>query len=134
MPRMLFLNTHVRDLPAAMAFFGRLGFTFNPQFTGEDAACMVVNDLACVMLLTEARFAGFTPRAVCDTATHAEALFAFSVESADAVHALVAEAVAAGGRAVGEVVDHGFMVQHAFADLDGHTWEVFWMDPGHLAA
>ncbi|HET7824779.1 MAG TPA: VOC family protein [Anaeromyxobacter sp.] len=128
-PRKLFVNLPVRDLNASKRFFTQLGFEFNPQFTDEKAACMVVSDEAYVMLLTEPFFRTFTKRQLCDTSRETEGLFALSCESRAEVDDLVRKAVAAGGRHAAEPQDHGFMYGWSFYDLDGHHWEVLWMDP-----
>lgn len=127
--RKIFVNLAVRDLGRAKDFFGKLGFAFNPQFTDEKAACMIVSDEAYVMLLTEAFFRTFTRREPCDTSTHTEGLFALSCNSRAAVDELVEKAVAAGGQRAMDPMDHGFMYGSSFYDPDGHHWEVFWMDP-----
>ena len=129
MSRMLFLNLAVRDLPATKAFFTRLGFAFNPQFTDDKAACMIVSEQAFVMLLAEPFFRTFTNLAPCDTRSHTEALIAISCASRAEVDELVATAIAAGGRHAMPAQDHGFMYGWSFYDLDGHHWEVMWMDP-----
>ncbi|MEP7117126.1 MAG: VOC family protein [Acidobacteriota bacterium] len=130
--RKLFVNLSVRDLPAAQQFFAALGFTFNPQFTDDNAACMIVSDEAFVMLLTEPFFRGFTKKEICDTATRTEGLFALSCTSREEVSALVKTALAHGGSAAMDPQDHGFMFAWSFYDLDGHHWEVMWMDPAHV--
>ena len=128
-PRMLFVNLPVRDLKQSVAFFTKLGFTFNPQFTDENATCMIVSEQAFVMLLVDKRFKDFTKRQICDAHTHTEALFCFSAGSRDEVKQLVEKAIAAGGSHAMEPQDHGFMFGWSFYDLDGHHWEVMWMDP-----
>ncbi|MFO0627480.1 MAG: glyoxalase/bleomycin resistance/extradiol dioxygenase family protein [Polyangiales bacterium] len=133
-PRSLFVNLPVRDLPRAVAFFTTLGFAFNPAFASDQGACMVINDRASVMLLATSFFRTFTPRAICDTRTHVEALFTVSCERREDVEALVRLAVAHGGEAAGEPQDHGFMVDWGFYDLDGHGWGVAWMNPNPASA
>ena len=127
--RKLFVNLAVRDLKKSKEFFSTLGFGFNPRFTDDNAACMVVSDEAFVMLLTEPFFKTFTKRAQCDTTRHTEGLFALSCESREEVDRLVKKAVAAGGTHAMEPQDHGFMYGWSFYDPDGHHWEVLWMDP-----
>ena len=127
--RKIFLNLSVKDLNATKAFFAALGFTFNPQFTNDSAACMIVSEAAYVMLLTEPFFEGFTKKALCDTRTHTEALIALSCENRDDVNEMVRRAEAAGGREAMPVQDQDFMYARSFYDLDEHHWEVFWMDP-----
>lgn len=131
-PRMLFVNLAVRDLQRTKEFFSKLGFTYNPQFTDDNAACMIVNDNTFVMLLQEKFFGQFTKRRICDTATQTEALLALSAESREEVDALVKAAIAAGGSHAMDPQDHGFMYGWSFYDPDGHHWEVAWMDPAHL--
>lgn len=127
--RMLFVNLAVKDLARTKSFFAALGFSFNPQFTDDNAACMVVNDQALVMLLAEPFFKGFTSREICDSRTHAEGLYGVSCASRAEVDALMDKALAAGATDANKVQDHGFMYGRAFFDLDGHHWEVMWMDP-----
>ena len=128
-PRQIFVNLAVRDLKKSMDFFSTLGFGFNPQFTDEKAACMIVNDEAFVMLLTEPFFRTFTKRTPCDTSRHTEGLFALSCESRAEVDELVRKAVSGGGSHAMDPMDRGFMYGWSFYDPDGHHWEVLWMDP-----
>lgn len=128
----IFVNLPVKNLDASKAFFGALGYTFNPQFTDHTAACMVISDDIFAMLLTEEKFREFTPKAISDAKRSTEVLIALSCESREQVYDLVRKAVAAGGKTYSEPKDYGFMVQHGFEDLDGHIWEVMWMDPGHV--
>lgn len=127
-PRKIFLNLPVRDLEATKEFFGKLGFFFNPMFTDQNAACMILNDEAFVMLLVEGRFKDFTSKAICDTRTHVEGLFAITCDSRAEVDAMYAAAIDAGATGTGEPVDYGFMYQRNIYDLDGHHWELFYMD------
>lgn len=126
---MLFVNLPVRELSRSVEFFTRLGFDFDPKFTDDRATCMILGDRACVMLLEDARFRDFTRREICDPTTHTEALVAVSQASRDAVDAMAEAAAAAGAKTAMEPQDHGFMYGRSFYDLDGHHWEVFWMDP-----
>lgn len=123
----IFVNLPVADLPASIAFFEALGFAFDARFTDDTAACMVVSDSIFVMLLTREKFATFTPRPVSDARRSTEVLVCLSLESREAVDALVRKAVAAGGAVVREPADHGFMYEHGFEDLDGHLWELVHM-------
>jgi uncharacterized protein len=127
--RKMFVNLPVRDLQKSMRFFSTLGFEFNKQFTNENGACMMISDEAFVMLLSEPFFKTFTKQALCDTKTSTEGLFALSCENRAEVDELVKKAVAAGGRHAMDAQDHGFMYGWSFYDLDGHHWEVLWMDP-----
>jgi uncharacterized protein len=126
--RKMFVNLPVHDLHRSMEFFSTLGFTFDPRFTDEKAACMVVSDEAFVMLLTEPFFKTFTRRRVCNTARDTEGLFAISCRSRSEVDEMVRTAIAAGGAHAMDKQDHGFMYGWSFYDLDGHQWEVIWMD------
>src|SRR5262249_4827439 len=113
----------------AKAFFSALGFDFNPKFTDDNGACMVVSADGYVMLLAEPFFKTFTAREVCDTSRQTEALLAVSCESRNEVDDLVNKAVAAGGRDAVPAQDHGFMYGRSFYDPDGHHWEAVWMEP-----
>ena len=126
--KQIFVNLPVADLKASIAFFTRLGFTFNPQFTDETGTCMIVGDNIFAMLLARERFAGFAPHPPADARAATEVLLALPLDSRDAVDAMVREAVAAGGNTYSAPQDHGFMYQHGFQDLDGHVWEVFQMN------
>ncbi len=127
MARQIFVNLPVRDLERSKAFFSRLGFGFNAQFTDEKAACMVVEDNISVMLLAEPFFKTFTSKAVADAKKSTEVLVCLSCGSKDEVDRLVANASANGGKTVREPQDHGFMYQPAFEDPDGHIWELVHM-------
>lgn len=132
--RKIFVNLPVRDLNRSMEFFARLGFRFNPQFTDDKAACMILSNEGFVMLLGEPFFKGFTKKNLCDTATHTEALLALSCSSRDEVDTMVKTAVANGGSHAMDSMDHGFMYGWSFYDPDGHHWEVLWMDEAALAS
>lgn len=127
MPRQLFVNLPVQDLDRSVAFFTALGFSFNPQFTDENATCMIVSDDIFVMLLVAPYFATFTRKPVSDAFRQSEVLLALSYGSRAQVEEIVAKAVAAGAGTPVEAKDLGFMYQHGFEDLDGHQWEVFHM-------
>ena len=127
--RQIYVNLAVKDLSKSMEFFSTLGFSFNPQFTDDKAACMVVSGDASVMLLSEPFFRGFTRREPCDTSRANEALLALSCESRAEVDAMVRKAIDAGGSHAMDPMDHGFMYGWSFYDVDGHHWEVLWMDP-----
>ena len=130
--RKLFLNIPVKDLERSKTFFAGLGFEFNPQFTDDTAACMVLSEDGYVMFLTEPKFREFSRKQVCDTRTHNEGLFAIAADSRAEVDQLVKKAVTTGGKHASDPQDHGFMYGWSFLDPDGHHWEVFWMDPGHV--
>jgi hypothetical protein len=130
--RKLFVNLAVRDLERSKAFFAKLGFGFEPKFTDEKAACMILSDEAFVMLLSEPFFRTFTKREPCDTTKQTEGLFCLSCESRGEVETMVKTAVANGGKHAMDPQDHGFMYGWSFYDPDGHHWEVMWMDAAAL--
>jgi len=132
MARKIFVNLAVHDLKKSMEFFSTLGFTFNPQFTDDKAACMIISDEAFVMLLSEPFFKSFTKREPCDTTRATEALMALSCASRAEVDEIVRKAIDAGGKHAMDPQDHGFMYGWGFEDLDGHIWEYVWMDPAHV--
>ncbi|MFE0036001.1 VOC family protein [Streptomyces sp. NPDC059015] len=126
--QMIFVNLPVKDLDASKAFWEAVGYTFNPRFTDETAACMVISDSIFAMLLTEARFKDFTRKDVADAASSTEVIVALSAESREKVDELTDAALAAGGSPANEPQDHGFMYGRSFQDPDHHIWEVVWMD------
>lgn len=128
MTTQIFVNLPVRDLDRSKAFFTALGYANNPQFTDENAACIVISDTIYVMLLVEPFFQGFTRKTICDARTHTEAILCLSAESRAGVDALADKAIAAGGRETLEAKDYGFMYQRSFQDPDGHQWEIVHMD------
>ncbi|MEQ1551768.1 VOC family protein [Sphingorhabdus sp.] len=129
MSKMIFVNLPVADLPKAMAFYSALGFTNNPHFTDETAACMVWDEGIHVMLLTHAKWGGFTTRPIC-SAGSSEVALAINFDSRDEVDRIIAAAAAHGGVAdINPPEDHGFIYQRSLTDPDGHVWEPFWMDP-----
>lgn len=130
--RKIFVNLAVRDLQKSKDFFSKLGFGFDPRFTDEKAACMVISSEAYVMLLAEPFFKTFTKREICDTSKQTEGLFALSCASRAEVDDMVKKATAAGGTRAMDPQDHGFMYASSFYDPDGHHWEVLWMDPAAL--
>jgi predicted lactoylglutathione lyase len=127
--RLLFLNLPVADLSAGRAFFAALGFEFNEKFCDEGAACMVVSDQAYVMLLQRERFAEFVTKPVADATKETALTACISAASREEVDALAAAATAAGAGTAKDPQDYGFMYQRSFHDLDGHLWEIAWMDP-----
>ena len=131
-PRKLFVNIAVNDLQRSIDFFEALGFTFNQQFTDATATAMLVGEDAYFMLLQRDRFQSFTTHAINDPRKATGAFFALSVDSPEAVDAMVKKAVSLGGAHAMEPQDHGFMFGWSFYDLDGHHWEVFWMDPSFV--
>lgn len=124
----VYINLPVADLDRSRAFFGGLGFEFNDQFSDDTALAMRISDTCFAMLLTHAKFAGFTPRRIADASQTTEVLTALQLESREAVDRLTDRALANGGGVVRDAEDHGFMYGRAFADPDGHIWELFWMN------
>ncbi|MER5400487.1 VOC family protein [Streptomyces sp. NPDC002599] len=127
--QMIFVNLPVSDVAASRKFFTELGYTINPQFSTDDCACVVISDTIIAMLLGRQRYADFTKKEIADATKTSEVLLCLSAESREKVDELVDAAIAAGGSGTGETQDQGFMYGRAFDDLDGHTWEVMWMDP-----
>lgn len=128
----VFVNLPVKDLEKSKAFFRSLGFTFNPQFTDDNAACMVISDHNYAMLLTQDYFKSFATKPISDAHKATEVLIALGLDKKDAVDDMVDKAVKAGGKEPKPMQDHGFMIVRTFEDLDGHTWEIMWMDPSHV--
>ncbi|MCP3763347.1 glyoxalase/bleomycin resistance/extradiol dioxygenase family protein [Domibacillus sp. A3M-37] len=124
----IFVNLPVKDLQKSMAFFSEIGFEFNPQFTDENAGCLVISDHIFVMLLVEEFFQSFTKRKIADTSASTEVIIALSASSREQVDEIVQKALAAGGKAANDLIDEGFMYGGSFQDIDGHMWEVMWMD------
>ena len=128
---MIFVNLPVVSLKKSVEFFTGLGFEFNAQFTDETSTCMIVNDTIYVMLVEHSKFAGFIDKPIAP-ATSTEAIFSFGCDSADTVRELSEKAFSLGARKVNEPTDHGFMFSWGFEDLDGHLWDLFWMNPEHV--
>ena len=129
MSHKLFVSLPIKNLERTVAFFEALGFSFNPKLTSDNAACMLIGEHAFAMLLVEPFFKTLTTKEICDTATHVEGAYGLSCETRAEVDAMVEKALAGGGKDGGPPEDHGFMYQRSFEDLDGHHWEVLWMDP-----
>jgi predicted lactoylglutathione lyase len=127
--RMIFVNLPVKSVEASRRFFGALGFTFNAQFSDANTASMVIEENIVAMLLEEDRFQGFITGEISDTAKGKEVLIALSCASRAEVEETQAKAIAAGARPWMPPQDHGFMYGTSFQDLDGHVWELVWMDP-----
>ncbi|MER7687759.1 VOC family protein [Streptomyces sp. NPDC097610] len=127
--QMIFVNLAVNDIDTSKKFFTELGYTINPQFTTDDCACVVISDTIIAMLLSKQRYADFTKKEIADPTKTSEVLLCLSAESREKVDELCDKALAAGGSGTREAQDHGFMYGRTFDDLDGHTWEVMWMDP-----
>lgn len=129
MAKQIYVNLPVKNLKQSMTFFTALGFRFEPNFTNDAAACMIVGENIFVMLLIESFFKTFTKKELCDAKKSTEVLVCLSCDSRAHVDELVAQASAAGGTIQRDPQDHGFMYAHAFEDLDGHIWELVYMEP-----
>ena len=130
MPRQIFVNLPIKNMEKSQAFFRALGFDFNPQFTNEQGACLVIEkDSIYAMLLVEPFFQTFIKKTIADAHKTTEVLVCISCASRAEVDAMVKSALGAGGKTHGTPQDHGFMYMHGFEDLDGHLWEVMWMNP-----
>ena len=132
MATQIFVNLPVKDLDKSIAFFTKLGYTFNPQFTDANATCMIISENIFTMLLVEPFFKGFTDKEIVNAHKSTEVLMGLSADSRAGVDDLVNKAVAAGGIEPRPAQDHGFMYSRNFSDLDGHIWEIFWMNPEHV--
>jgi uncharacterized protein len=128
----IFLNLPVRDLNKTIEFFTKLGFKFNPQFTDENATCMIVGEDIFVMLLVEKFFTTFTKKEISDTSKNTEMIVALSMESKEKVDQMINKVVEAGGKESREAQDRGWMYGRSFEDINGHLWEVFYMDESAL--
>jgi hypothetical protein len=128
----VFVNLPVKDLERSKAYWQKLGYSFNPQFTDDKAGCMVVSDTIYAMLITEPFFKTFTPKPIADAKTSTEVLVALSFESRAAVDEFASIALANGAKEAKPAQDHGFMYQRSIEDIDGHIWEPFWMNASHV--
>jgi uncharacterized protein len=128
----IFVNLPVKDLQKSMAFFTSLGFTINKQFTDENAACLVISDEIYAMLLTEKFFKTFMKKEIADTTKSVEVINALMLDNRAAVDELAKKAFKAGAGKLRDPEDTGFMYGRSFIDLDGHHWEIGWMDPAHV--
>ena len=128
----IFVNLPIKDLNKTIEFFTKLGFTFNPQFTDKNATCMIVGDDIFVMLLVEKFFKTFTKKEICNTTKDTEVIVALSAESREKVDEMINRVIEAGGRESREPQDHGWMYVRSFQDLDGHLWEIIYMDNVYL--
>jgi hypothetical protein len=126
--KMTFVNLPVKDLNKSIDFFSKIGFEFNPQYTDENATCMIINDNTFVMLLVESFFQTFTKKELSDATKTTEVIMALSAQSREQVDEIVNKALEAGGKASNDRFDHGFMYGWSFQDMDGHLWEVMYMD------
>ncbi|GAB2453540.1 extradiol dioxygenase [Hymenobacter qilianensis] len=129
MATQIFVNLPVKDLFRSVEFFTKLGYRFNQQFTDENATCMIVGENIYVMLLVEPFFQTLTKKEIVDATKSTEAIICLSADSREQVDEMISKAVNAGGTITREPEDHGYMYGHGYQDLDGHLWEVMYMDP-----
>lgn len=127
----IFINLPIENLKRSVDFFSALGFTFNPQFTGEDSTCMIIGENMYSMLVEREKFSTFIEKPIADKST-VEMLISLSCESSDKVRELSEKAFSLGARQINDAEDHGFMYSWGFEDLDGHIWDLFWMNPEHV--
>ena len=128
----IFLNLPVKDLNRSIAFFTQLGFSFNPKFTDDKATCLIIGENINAMLLVEEFYKTFTNKQICNAATTSEVLISISIETREKVDEMIEKAVKAGGSEYMETRDYGWMYQRVFLDIDGHHWEVFYMDESQI--
>lgn len=128
----IFLNLAVKHLNKSINFFTELGFSFNSKFTNEKAACLIIGENINVMLLVEEFYQTFTDKQICDTATASEVLISISMETREKVDGIMEKVLKAGGTHYLEAKDYGWMYQRNFLDIDGHHWEVFYMDESQI--
>ena len=129
MHKQIYVNLPVKNLDRTKEFFSALGYSVNPQYSNDQAVCMVISDDIFAMLLVEDFFKTFTTKPIADATKTTEVLVCLSCDSREEVDSLVKKALAAGGRAPNPIQDYGFMYSHGFEDLDGHVWELVYMDP-----
>ncbi|MGO4182500.1 VOC family protein [Paenibacillus sp. TAF43_2] len=128
----IFVNLPIKDLNKTVDFFTKLGFEFNPQFTDEKATCMIIGPNIFAMLLVEQYFQTFIDKEIADSSKTAEVIVALSAESREQVNEIVNKALEAGGKPAKDPIDHGFMYNWSFQDIDNHLWELVYMDPSAI--
>lgn len=128
----IFINLPISNLQETMEFFAKLGFTFNQQFTNENATCMILEENIYIMLLVEGYFKTFTSKELINRKTHVGQLLSIPMESKEAVDSFIELAISNGGKRAGNPIDMGFMYQKSFNDINDYTWEIFWMDENHV--
>ncbi|MDD4989293.1 MAG: glyoxalase [Candidatus Pacebacteria bacterium] len=128
----IFVNLPVKDLQKTMTFWKSLVYSFNKQFTDDKAACLVIAEDIYVMFLVEVFFKTFIKKEIADASKVTESIIALSSESREKVDELIEKAYKAGGISYIEPQEMGFMYSRSFQDIDGHLWEILWMDPKHV--
>lgn len=132
--KQIYINLPVKDLKKSIAFFKKVGFEFNDMFTNDESAALIIGDNIFAMLSTEEKYKTFTPKAIADTAATTEVILAITADSKEQVDEIVNRALEAGGSKFTDSVDHGFMYYGSFQDVDGHAWEVLYMDQNAIPA
>ena len=132
MAKQIFVNLPVKDLNKTIKFFTKLGFKFNPKFTDENATCMIIGKNIFAMLLVERFFKTFIKKEIANASKTTEVLLALTAESREEVDEMISKVIGAGGKETREAQDHGWMYGRAFEDLDGHIWEIFYMDESKM--
>ena len=130
--KQMFLNLPVKDLNKSIEFFTKLGFTFNPQFTDKNATCMIIGENIFAMLLVEKYFKTFIKKEITDTNKSTETILALSTTSNEKVDNIMKKVISAGGLEPREPQDYGWMYSRSFQDIDGHLWEIFFMDESKM--
>lgn len=128
MAKQVFINLAVKDLQKSVDFYTALGFTNNPQFSDDTGKCMEWSENIFVMILSHEKFSEFATKPLADTKSYIAGIFSLSLDSLDEVNSIMAKGLNAGGTEPSEFRDYGFMQQRTIEDLDGHTWELFYMD------
>ena len=128
MAKQIFINLAVKDLQKSMDFYTALGFSNNPQFSDDTGKCMVWSENIFVMIMTHEKFKNFATKPIADTKLNLAGLFSLSVDSVDEMNSILSKGLYAGGTEPTEMKDYGFMQQRTIEDIDGHTWEIFYMD------
>ncbi|MBP9750411.1 MAG: hypothetical protein KBC95_01045 [Candidatus Peribacteraceae bacterium] len=131
MPTQIFISLPVKDPQKSRAFYEALGYQADPQMSDGTTARIIISDTISVMMTTPEKFQEISPKPIADATKSCQVLLSLTCESREALDALVAKAVAAGGTKAHEPEDYGFMYQCGFYDLDGHGWGLTWMDPSH---
>lgn len=125
----IFVNLPIKDLEKTKEFWATLGFSFNPQFTDDKAAALILGENIFAMLITEPFYKTFiAKKEIADSSKTSEVINAVSVENKEAVDELVDKAISSGATKYKETDDYGWMYSRSFQDLDGHLWEVLYID------
>ncbi len=128
MAKQVFINLAVKDLQKSVDFYTALGFTNNPQFSDDTGKCMEWSENIFVMILSHEKFSEFATKPLADTKSYIAGIFSLSLDSLEEVNSIMDKGLNAGGTEPSEFRDYGFMQQRTIEDLDGHTWELFYMD------